>query len=89
MEESSMTPVWTWDLQQVGYFYPILPPHSAGTLGRWKDAGICFPALTQLLLRGPEIKCQLYFLTSVPDVSPVNPEQAQALETKLQLSLYF
>lgn len=55
---------------------------------RWKDAGICAPALTQLSLRGPEIKRQLYFLTSVPDVSPVNPEQAQALETKLQLSLY-
>lgn len=46
------------------------------------------PALTQLLLRRPDIKRQLYFLTSVPDVSPVNPEQAQALETKLQLSFY-
>lgn len=88
MGESSMTPAWTWDQQQVGYFYHILPPHSARTRGRWKDAGIRLPALTQLSLRGPEIKCQLYFLTSVPDVSLVNPEQAQALETKLQLSLY-
>lgn len=69
-------------------FLPHSSSHSAGTLGKWKDAGICLFALTQLWLRGPEIKRQLYFLTSVPDVSPVNPEQAQALETKLKLSFY-
>lgn len=59
--------------------------------GLWRSGriqGSYLPALTQLLLRGPDIKRQLYFLTSVPDVSPVNPEQAQALETKLQLSFY-